>query len=66
MKSEPDNFSINDLETKASPPTPNDDVASEFYNFDDMKKIISSSDLSLHVIPRRNCRKQLMTNTNTI
>ena len=37
------------------PPTPNDDVASEFYNYDDMigAKIISSSDVS-HVIPRRN------------
>ena len=41
--------------TDASPPTPNDDVASEFYNYDDMigAKIISSSDVS-HVIPRRN------------
>ena len=41
--------------TDASPPTPNDDVASEFYNFDDMigAKIISSSDVS-HVIFRRN------------
>ena len=41
--------------TDASPPTPNDDVASEFYNYDDMigAKIISSSDVS-HVIPRIN------------
>ena len=41
--------------TDASPPTPNDDVTSEFYNYDDMlgAKIISSSDVS-HVIPRRN------------
>ena len=41
--------------TDASPPTPNDDVQSEFYNFDDMigAKLISSSDVS-HVIPRRN------------
>ena len=41
--------------TDASPPTPNDDVASEFYNFDDMvgAKIIASTDVS-HVIPRRN------------
>ena len=41
--------------TDASPPTPNDDVASEFYNYDDMlgAKIIASTDVS-HVIPRRN------------
>jgi len=41
--------------TDASPPTPNDDIQSEFYNFDDMigAKLISSSDVS-HVIPRRN------------
>ena len=41
--------------TDASPPTPNDDVTSEFYNYDDMigAKLISSSDVS-HVIPRRN------------
>ena len=41
--------------TDASPPTPNDDVTSEFYNYDDMlgAKIITSSDVS-HVIPRRN------------
>ena len=41
--------------TDASPPTPNDDVTSEFYNYDDMigAKLISSSDVS-HVILRRN------------
>ena len=41
--------------TDASPPTPNDDVASEFYNYDDMlgAKIIASTDVS-HCIPRRN------------
>ena len=41
--------------TDASPPTPNDDVTSEFYNYDDMlgAKIIASSDVS-RVIPRRN------------
>ena len=41
--------------TDATPPTPNDDVTSEFYNYDDMlgAKIITSSDVS-HVIPRRN------------
>ena len=41
--------------TDASPPTPNDDVTSEFYNYDDMlgAKIITSSDVS-HCIQRRN------------
>ena len=41
--------------TDASPPTPNDDITSEFYNYDDMlgAKLITSSDVS-HVIPRRN------------
>ena len=41
--------------TDASPPTPNDDVSSEFYNYDDMlgAKLLTSSDVS-HVIPRRN------------
>ena len=41
--------------TDASPPTPNDDVASEFYNYDDMlgAKLIASTDVS-HCIPRRN------------
>ena len=41
--------------TDASPPTPNDDVSSEFYNWDDMlgAKLIASSDVS-RVIPRRN------------
>jgi hypothetical protein len=41
--------------TDASPPTPNDDVTSEFYNYDDMlgAKLIASTDIS-HVIPRRN------------
>ena len=41
--------------TDASPPTPNDDVTSEFYNYDDMlgAKLIASSDVS-YVIPRRN------------
>ncbi len=41
--------------TDASPPTPNDDVTSEFYNYDDMlgAKLITSSDVS-HCIPRRN------------
>ena len=39
--------------TDASPPTPNDDVTSEFYNYDDMlgAKIITSSDVS-HLITR--------------
>ena len=34
--------------TDASPPTPNDDVTSEFYNWDDMlgAKIIASTDVS--------------------
>ena len=42
--------------TDASPPTPNDDVTSEFYNWDDMlgAKLIASTDVS-RVIPRRNC-----------
>jgi hypothetical protein len=41
--------------TDASPPTPNDDVSSEFYNWDDMlgAKLIASSDVS-YAIPRRN------------
>ena len=41
--------------TDASPPTPNDDISSEFYNWDDMlgAKIIASSDVS-YCIPRRN------------
>jgi len=41
--------------TDASPPTPNDDVSSEFYNWDDMlgAKLITSSDVS-YVVPRRN------------
>ena len=41
--------------TDASPPTPNDDVTSEFYNWDDMlgAKIIASTDVS-RAIPRRN------------
>ena len=41
--------------TDASPPTPNDDVTSEFYNWDDMlgAKIIASTDVS-YCIPRRN------------
>ena len=41
--------------TDASPPTPNDDITSEFYNYDDMlgAKLITSSDVS-HCIPRRN------------
>jgi len=41
--------------TDASPPTPNDDVSSEFYNWDDMlgAKIIASTDVS-RAIPRRN------------
>ena len=41
--------------TDASPPTPNDDISSEFYNYDDMlgAKLITSSDVS-HCIPRRN------------
>ena len=41
--------------TDASPPTPNDDVSSEFYNYDDMlgAKLIASTDVS-HCIPRRN------------
>jgi len=41
--------------TDASPPTPNDDITSEFYNWDDMlgAKLIASTDVS-RVIPRRN------------
>ena len=41
--------------TDASPPTPNDDIASEFYAWDDMlgAKIIASTDVS-YCIPRRN------------
>jgi len=41
--------------TDASPPTPNDDVTSEFYAWDDMlgAKLIASSDVS-YCIPRRN------------
>ena len=41
--------------TDASPPTPNDDVSSEFYNYDDMlgAKLIASTDVT-HCIPRRN------------
>ena len=41
--------------TDASPPTPNDDISSEFYNWDDMlgAKIIESTDVS-YCIPRRN------------
>ena len=41
--------------TDASPPTPNDDVTSEFYAWDDMlgAKIIASTDVS-RCIPRRN------------
>ena len=41
--------------TDASPPTPNDDVTSEFYAWDDMlgAKIIASTDVS-YCIPRRN------------
>ena len=40
--------------TDASPPTPNDDVSSEFYNYDDMlgAKLIASTDVT-HCIPRR-------------
>jgi len=41
--------------TDASPPTPNDDVSSEFHAWDDMlgAKIIASTDVS-YCIPRRN------------
>ena len=41
--------------TDASPPTPNDDVSSEFYAWDDMlgAKIIASTDVS-YCVPRRN------------
>ena len=41
--------------TDASPPTPNDDITSEFYAWDDMlgAKIIASTDVS-RCIPRRN------------
>ena len=41
--------------TDASPPTPNDDVTSEFYAWDDMlgAKLIASTDVS-RAIPRRN------------
>ena len=39
-----------------SPPTPKDDVSSEFYKWDSMlaAKLISSSDVSF-VIPKRSC-----------
>jgi len=41
--------------TDASPPTPNDDISSEFYNWDDMlgAKLITSADVS-YCVPRRN------------
>jgi len=41
--------------TDASPPTPNDDISSEFHAWDDMlgAKLISSSDVS-YAVPRRN------------
>ena len=41
--------------TDASPPTPADDVSSEYYYWDDMlaAKIISTSDVT-YAIPRRN------------
>ena len=41
--------------TAASPPTPNDDISSEFHAWDDMlgAKLISSSDVS-YCVPRRN------------
>ena len=41
--------------TDASPPTPNDDISSEFYAWDHMlgAKLISSSDVS-YAVPRRN------------
>ena len=41
--------------TDASPPTPNDDITSEFYNYDDMigAKLIASTDVS-HCIRRSN------------
>jgi hypothetical protein len=50
---DPQGVSINEG-TDASPPTPNDDVVSEFYAYDDMigAKIISSSDVTF-CIPRR-------------
>ena len=50
---DPQGVSI-DEGTDASPPTPNDDVVSEFYAYDDMigAKIISSSDVTF-CIPRR-------------
>ncbi len=49
-----DNQTFNDG-TDAAPPTPNDDIGSEFYAYDDMlsAKKITSSDVSI-VIPRRN------------
>jgi hypothetical protein len=49
-----DNQAFNDG-TDAAPPTPNDDIGSELYAYDDMlsAKKISSSDVSI-VIPRRN------------
>ena len=49
-----DNQAFNDG-TDTSPPTPNDDVGSEYYHYDDLlsAKKVSSTDVSL-VIPRRN------------
>ena len=49
-----DNQAFNDG-TDTSPPTPNDDVGSEYYIYDDLlsAKKIASTDTS-HVIPRRN------------
>lgn len=49
-----DNQTFNDG-TDTNPPTPNDDVGSEYYSYDDLlsAKKVSSTDVSL-VIPRRN------------
>ena len=49
-----DNQAFNDG-TDTNPPTPNDDIGSEFYNYDDMlsAKKIASTDVTI-AIPRRN------------
>ena len=49
-----DNQAFNDG-TDTNPPTPNDDIGSEFYNYDDMlsAKKVASTDVTI-AIPRRN------------
>ncbi len=55
--------------TDASPPTPNDDVASEFYNYDDMvrgQKLLLQQMYHIVYQEETGQQEQLMTNTNTI